>query len=593
VQDGEESLSSIQNNLKHKHTTLLLCAFLLMTLSSTLFAQVTRETLQYVGTSQLQPIAPSAISSDDLQISPHPDSDTELAGVNRGPGSASIPLITAPQAISSAGARMELGFNGLSHRDQRLAGSGQYANSQFSTEPPDQGLAAGNGFVMQAVNAALAIYDAKTGILRQGPTALNQFFRLKPEINRANATYGDFTSDPRVFYDTQLQRWFVTVVAIATRPQTGIFTAPTHLLIAVSESADPTQGWRLYRIETTNDGIEGCPCFGDQPLVATDSHGLFITTNAFSLREGFAGVQVYALSKQLLAEGAMPAIVHWNGLKTAAGFPFTVQPAVHLSFETDDAAHGVEYMISVADIRNMLDHRVAVWAFSNTASLVDSAPALKISSVIVDTQPFGVPPDAQQKPGDTELGSLVSEKEQFISTNDQRMQQATFANGNLWCALTTIVAIGSDPVPHAGIAYFALTPTTTAGGAVSAQVSHQGYLAAANADLFFPSLTVAPNDHAVIVFTLSGAGLYPSAAFAELTNRGAGEIQVVATGAAPYDGFSGYKYFGGSAAARMGDYSDATVDENGAIWIASEYIPLSPRTLLSNWGSFVARIASK
>lgn len=586
-------LSKASRNRNARAGTLLFCVFFLPALSPALFAQAMRETLQYVGTSQLETLPAGAISSDDLQISPHPESDAELAGVNRGPGSSSIPLVTKPQSISPGGKAVELGFNGLSHRDQRFAGTGQYANTQFSTEPPDQGLAAGNGFVMQTVNAAIAIFDAKTGTLRQGPTALNQFFHLKPEVNRKNATYGDFTSDPRVLYDAQLKRWFVTVVAIATHPQSGTFSAPTHLLIAVSNSSDPTQDWKLYSIETTSDGIEGCPCFGDQPVMATDTHGLFITTNAFSLSEGFAGVQIYALSKQLLAGGAMPPILHWNGPKLAGGFAFSLQPATNSSFETDDAAHGVEYLVSVADIRNMLDHRIAVWAISNTASLADSAPALKLRNAIIDSQPFGVPPDAVQKAGDTELGSLVSEKEQFISTGDHRMQQAAFANGNLWCALTTIVALGSDPVPRAGIAYFALTPSMTPEGFVSAHIFNQGYVAAANADLFFPSLAVAPNNHGVIAFTLSGTDSYPSAAFADVTTQGAGEIQIVAAGSAPHDGFSGYKYFGGNAAARMGDYSAAAMDENGVVWVASEYIPLAPRTLLSNWGSFIARLSAR
>src|SRR5262249_3706837 len=46
------------------------------------------------------------------------------------------------------------GFNGLSHRDQRLADGG----NQFSLEPPDQGLCAGNGFVLEPINTALQAY---------------------------------------------------------------------------------------------------------------------------------------------------------------------------------------------------------------------------------------------------------------------------------------------------------------------------------------------------------------------------------------------------------------------------------------------------
>ena len=554
------------------------------------FAQSTRETLQYLGTSQLDAIPATSISADDLQISPHPEMDGELAGIRRGPGNASIPVVANPQAVVPASS-VALAFNGLTHRDQRLAGTGAYANTQFSTEPPDEALAVGNGFVLQAVNAALAVYDATTGALKQGPTALNQFFRLKPEISRANGVYGDFTSDPRAYYDTQLQRWFVTVVAISTHSDTGAFTAPTHLLIAVSTTSDPTQDWKIYSIDTTSDGLEGCPCYGDQPLIGADAHGFFISTNAFSLREGFAGVQIYAISKKLLATGAMPGVIHWNSPKLPGGFAFSVQPAKQGSFSTDDAAHGIEYFSSVADIRNMLDRRIAVWAITNTASLADAVPALKLQSAIVETQPFGVPPDAPQPPGNTELGSLVAEKVQFIATNDHRMQQTIFSGGKLWSALTTIVAVGNDPMPHAGIAYFALTPSISSEGNLKTEVTRQGYVAVHNADVFHPALGIAHNGNGIVAFTLSGADYYPSAALASLTPNGVGDIQIVAPGAAPHDGFSGYKYFGAESAARTGDYSAATLDDHGALWIAAEYIPPAPRTLLANWGTFIAQIA--
>jgi hypothetical protein len=551
----------------------------------------TRETFEFAGTSQLDALASTGIPYDDLHVSPHPESDAELAGINKGPGSASVPVVNVPQRISPA-SNIMLAFEGLTHRDQRLAGTGIYANTQFSTEPPDEGLAVGNGFVLQTVNAALAIYDANTGALRQGPTALNQFFRLRPEINRSTGVYGDFTSDPRAYYDAQLQRWLVSVVAIASDPQTGDFVAPTHLLIAVSDTSDPTQGWKLYSIDTTNDGTEGCPCFGDQPLVGADTHGIFISTNAFSLKEGFAGVQIYAFSKQLLAQSAMPPVVHWNGAKLAGGFAFSLQPAIRNSFETDDTAHGVEYFASVADIRNMLDRRIAVWAVSNTASLADPSPSLKLRAAIVGSEPFGVPPDAAQKAGETELGSLVGEKQRFIATNDQRMQQAVFADGKLWSALTTIVAVGNDPNPHAGIAYFALSPSVTSDGALKLETYRQGYIAVANADLFYPALAVGADGNGAIAFTLSGTENFPSSGFVSLTSTGAGDVQIVAAGIAPHDGFSGYSYFGGGGSGRTGDYSAAATDEHGAVWIASEYIPSGPRTLLANWGTFISQIAT-
>jgi hypothetical protein len=71
--------------------------------------------------------------------------------------------------------------------------------------------------------------------------------------------------------------------------------------------------------------------------------------------------------------------------------------------------------------------------------------------------------------------------------------------------------------------------------------------------------------------------------------NGVGPIQIAAPGAAPDDGFTGYGAFGGRVA-RWGDYSAAVADADGAIWMAVEYIPNSPRTVLANWGTFIGKI---
>lgn len=572
---------------------LLLGGCLLCIVSPLAMAQ-TRETLEYVGTSRLDSKASIGIIYDDLRITPHPENDAELAGTRSGPLGAHIPFVAtaSAQQIRAAQSGIATGFAGLTHRDQRLAGTGVFANTQFSTEPPDQGLAVGNGFVLQTVNAALAIYD-QSGTLRQGPTALNQFLHLKPEVNRFTGAYGDLTSDPRAYYDAQLQRWFITVAAVSADAKTGQFAAPTRILIAVSQSNDPTADWKIYSIDTTNDGREGCPCFADQPLIGADMYGFFISTNAFSLRQGFAGAQIYAISKQMLASGGAPAVAHWNSPRLAGGLAFSIQPSfARLASAEGEPSGGVEYMMSTADIRNALDDRIAVWAMSNTASLNDASPAPKLHSVIVKTESFAMPPDAQQESGDTELGSLAGEKPQRIATNDHRLQQTFFAGGTLWSALTTMVALAKDPNPHAGIAYFAIKPILGATGTLKAEVVRQGYVAVPGNDLLFPAIAARENGNAVVAFTVAGADYFPSAAFSLIGEKGAGEVQIVAPGAAAQDGFSGYTYFGGSGSGRSGDYSAATVDADGAIWSAVEFIPSGARTLLANWGTYIAKIAA-
>ena len=71
--------------------------------------------------------------------------------------------LDAPTVPSSAvaGSNPELAnsFDGLNHFDQRTANGG----NQFSLEPPDQGLCAGNGFVVEVVNSVIQVWDTANG----------------------------------------------------------------------------------------------------------------------------------------------------------------------------------------------------------------------------------------------------------------------------------------------------------------------------------------------------------------------------------------------------------------------------------------------
>src|SRR4029079_14932198 len=83
-----------------------------------------------------------------------------------------------------------------------------------------------------------------------------------------------------------------------------------HLDIAVSQTANPTGAWNIYKIYVTNDGtntggVNAGPYLGDYPHMGADANGFYITTNAYPwLHNGFAGAQIYALSKAQLAAGA-------------------------------------------------------------------------------------------------------------------------------------------------------------------------------------------------------------------------------------------------------------------------------------------------
>ncbi|HUF00238.1 MAG TPA: hypothetical protein VMN99_13350, partial [Anaerolineales bacterium] len=224
-----------------------------------------------------------------------------------------VPLGAGSGSATSSGRRAKsnpeviLSFEGLNHRDSRLADNG----NQFSGEPADQGICVGNGYLMETVNSALRVYDANSGTPLTPVLSLNEFYGFPPAIDRSGPSlvFGPFTFDIYCHYDPDSNRWFHLAVDLDQDPATGAFNGKNYIDLAVSTSGDPTGSWNVYRIPGMNDGTEGTPdhncaggpCFADFPHLGVDKNGVYITTNEFPLfAAGFTGAQVYAISKNAL-----------------------------------------------------------------------------------------------------------------------------------------------------------------------------------------------------------------------------------------------------------------------------------------------------
>ncbi len=247
------------------------------------------------------------------------------------------------------------GWEGLDHTDQRSAGNG----NQFSLEPPDQALCVGgvspNGpadgvEVVESVNDALAFYDSTShqfGV----PLTLSEFFGLPPTIDRNSGTYGPFESDPKCYFDTATQRWFVTMLVINQDPVTGDLIAPATTYIAVSTSSEALGSYFVYTLDATDTDHAGCPCFGDQPLIGADQYGFYVNTSEYSLdcftggACAFNGPQLYAMDKVAMESGLAVDAVHFDGLTHVDGgrTTGTIQPSTTPNgvFETAGRRHGV------------------------------------------------------------------------------------------------------------------------------------------------------------------------------------------------------------------------------------------------------------
>lgn len=541
--------------------------------------------------------AATAPSSGGLEIRPtkrgHSAADIHPAMFARNFAAANV--VAVP---SANGRRVEapdpgfFGFAGLTHYDQRTAGTGVYAGTQYSLEPPDQGLCVGNGLVMEPVNNALAVYT-QGGALLRGPTPMNAFFGLAPEIVRPSGPYGPSLSDPRCYFDRDTQRWYVSELETGRNRVTGAATGEASQFIAISQTADPKGAFNVLSFDTTDRGHPGCPCFGDQPLLGADANGIYITTNEFpQFKAGFNGAQVYALSKIALALGILPTVVHLD-LGTiatpdpAAGLWYSVQPATTPELRRDhQEQNGTEYFLSALDFFNRTDNRIATWSLTNTATLWNPRPSVKLAHVVIGSEAYGAPPNATQGPGPRPLGKSLDAPLELLQTNDDRMNQVVFAQGRLWAGLNT--ALFAAGKLQAGSAFFAVEPSLAA-GKLTAKVAYQGYVAVDGQNVIFPSIGVNGAGDAVLVSTLTGPAYYPSVAYVRL-NRPNYNVRLAGKGVLPEDGFTGYPAYGGSGAARWGDYSAAVSDEHGNLWFAGEYIPGGSRTLLANWGTFVGEL---
>jgi hypothetical protein len=541
-------------------------------------------------------------------------------------------------------------FQGLNHRDQRLANGG----NQFSIEPPDQGLCVGNGRVVEVLNDVFRVYDT-SGNRLTGVVDLNTFYGYPAAFDRTTGVQGPFITDPSCLFDSATQRFFLVVLTLDVDPATGNYVGTNHLDLAVSTSPDPTGSWTVYSLPVQDDGTSGTPnhhcytdvdshgkgigsgpCIGDYPHIGADAYGFYITTNEYDFFGfTFHGAQVYGLSKAALAANAAHVtVVQFDTAGSAPGHKpgFTIWPAQasQNQFELDDG--GTQFALSstatdeaqcksgVVCTGSHTSNNILLWTLTHTASLGTNSPTLSLSNRAIKVARYAIPPPSNQKSGDFPLGQCINDTtsatpfgpgcwqlffitepahDEVVSTldsNDTRMQQVWYANGALWAALDTALTVKGKP--QAGIEYFAVNPR-------SGELRLQGRIGLAGNNLTYPAIAMTDNGRGVMAFTVVGNNHFPSAGYAGVNREGAGAVHIAAEGVGTQDGFSGYNAFGDPPRPRWGDYGAALVDGN-TTWIASEYIAQSctlaqylttpigscggTRTSLANWSTRISNV---
>lgn len=542
-----------------------------------------------------------------------------------------IPNVRGMKVKGTPGLRRS--FEGLNHFDQRTANNG----NQFSIVPPDQGLCVGNGFVIESTNDVLQIFDTR-GRPVSAVTDLNSFYGYPPAIDRTNIIFGPEPTDPSCLFDAASNRFFHVVLTLEVNPRNGALTGDNHLDVAVSRTGNPLDGFNIYQLPVQDDGTQGtpshvgCPCIGDYPHIGADKFGFYLVSNEYPLTNsggvfgnGYNGAQVYAFSKAALAAGAPSvSVVQFESPTLNDGTPsFTMWPAQANPSEFVTAENGTEYFLQSTAAEETLndegmDNRLGFWKLTNTSSLDSASPAPELSSAIIGSETYGVPPRSEQKAGSVPLRDCLlvpscaqvtlgepdpfNEVEGPLDSNDTRMQQTWFAGGKLYGALDTIARVNGNL--KAATAFFVVDPRTP-------RIVNQGYVAVANNNVNYPAVGVLKGGgKGVMAFTLVGGDHFPSAAYVTLQNgRVTGDVHVAGKGAGPEDSFCEYIAFNCAGTAqpsirpRWGDYG-AAVPVGDTVWIASEWTGQTctfaeylndmtcgqTRTSLANWSTRVSQV---
>ena len=153
-------------------------------------------------------------------------------------------------------------------------------------DPPDPNVAEGAGEVVEATNSGITVYT-RVGGVTAGPKSVASFFN--------SSVIG---GDPRIVFDTHVQRWFMTAY-LCTPPSPCMW--PESIDLAVSQSNDATGLWYVYVADTENGpGLH----YDDQPrigfsddkiILTWDQIGADIFTKVPTSYDGHEIVRVFAL----------------------------------------------------------------------------------------------------------------------------------------------------------------------------------------------------------------------------------------------------------------------------------------------------------
>jgi hypothetical protein len=399
--------------------------------------------------------------------------------------------------------------------------------------PPDANGVAGPNHYMQTINSVYAIYS-KTGTLMAGPTNLNLLF-----TGVTGATCND--GDPILLYDEQADRWMVAEFSICG--------ANDYMLVAVSQTNDPTGAWHKYSFDVAD--------MPDYEKFGIWQDGYYMATN------NSAGKDIYVFERSKMLIGGTAQMVGFdnpNRPTTIDGFVCVPPvdndgafapagtPGIFVAFN-DDAIGGGSDQLWI--------YELAVNWTTPTSSTFGRVQQLSIASF--DSN-FGANWDNIKQPGTTrELDAIPMVV----------MNAPQYRNFGTHQTMVLCHTVDVDNTDHAGIRWYELRKSGTTWA-----VRQQGTYAPDAHSRWMGSIRLNGFGEIGLGYSISSTSVYPGIRYCGQSSAaytaGAGVLdvteQVITTGA-----------YSQTAYNRWGDYSSICVDPSNdmTFWYTNQYIGTS------------------
>jgi hypothetical protein len=432
-------------------------------------------------------------------------------------------------------------FQGISFDAERT----QFGNA---LTPPDTQIALSPTQLIEAVNTvALVMNHDGSG---QQLFDLGALWKQLPVFSGIGRS--EDLSDPRIFWDAQSSRWFMSIVVFddSLFPAGPSASGNSWIGLAVSTGStiDPTSGsqWTLYSIQSRAKVLLDQPILGvnsDKVTASADDFDQSTTNPSLSFLES----SLHTVNKSEMLSGATTLDI--SSVTDSAVFGYA--PA------TSHGATTTEYVV-VNDFGNPSGQTMDVIAITGVPSSSTQAVFVQHDLAVCPPDGCGTGPVTTVPPPIAQPGTQTT-----VDSGDDRVNNAVWQNGQLWFGGNT----GGDPLglPSQSALYVADVNTANLSMPIF------DYLfSGIGSSYVYPGIDLDQAGRAYIAHSRGSSSLFMSgSAFALDPGTGALMFTGVINGGAG----SGYYDCGCGNPARWGDYSGASVDPANPreVWTATEF----------------------